>query len=273
MRALAILAPLALLAGCMELEAPAPGVTDEREWVLSGTFTRERTQDDLDHWCDVARAFGNECVLMESYPEQYRLTFASEAECRDARERLRERPNIVPGVCTGAPDPSPSPETPTSSAPGAPDGEFDLDVVRLTWSEGDPSDTHRMEWDVVEASRSDGLVTLQMTTYGIEGGDFRATFFLRVEEAPASLAHEKGAPEEGTFDLAYTEAVFWRGRPVDTVVSVSSDSVVRVTELDVERGRLAGSFHIDFMGRCTSAFNCNDENKLRRTVLDGSFGP
>lgn len=100
---LAILA--LLLAGCADAPYdPSPGFgdepTDARGVRLGGSFANDRTQEDIDAWCDVARKYGNECALMESYPEQFSLRFQTLDECEEARGELAAMPRVRPGACT-----------------------------------------------------------------------------------------------------------------------------------------------------------------------------
>lgn len=86
--------PLVLaLAGCL-----SPGVEGE-SWELHGAFTADRTQADMDAWCEVARAYGQECLLMESFPEQFRMSFSREVTCQEARQRVVSVPHTTAGAC------------------------------------------------------------------------------------------------------------------------------------------------------------------------------
>ena len=111
-----------LLTGCAELpyDPPPDGGIDagdhisQRPFFLGGSFTNDRTQEDIDAWCEVARKYGNECALMESYPEQFGLRFATPEDCTAAREELAAMPRVRPGSCREA-TASGDPETPTST--------------------------------------------------------------------------------------------------------------------------------------------------------------
>lgn len=92
MRAIALILA-ALAAGCS-----GPGVEGE-SWDLHGSFTTERTQADIDAWCEVAKAYENECVLMESFPEQFLLRFPTEAQCREALGRILAIPHTRSDGC------------------------------------------------------------------------------------------------------------------------------------------------------------------------------
>lgn len=102
MRVVPVLAAL-LLAGCAEgTYDPRPdgGVGATQPVSLHGSFTNDRTQEDIDAWCDLARRYGNDCALMESYPEQFRLGFSTSEECERARAELAGMPRVRPGACT-----------------------------------------------------------------------------------------------------------------------------------------------------------------------------
>ncbi|HET6404655.1 MAG TPA: hypothetical protein VFH78_08405 [Candidatus Thermoplasmatota archaeon] len=111
-----------LLAGCAEAPSEgggdlAPGAGDAMPHSLHGTFTQERTDATLDAWCDVAQRYGNPCMLMESFPEQYRLGFSSLEECTSARDELLAIEHARPGACEPDLPSSRDPETPVSSPP------------------------------------------------------------------------------------------------------------------------------------------------------------
>lgn len=95
-----------LFAGC--LGAPA------EEWVLGGAFTAERTQADVDALCDVARAHGVDCLLMESYPEQFSFRFRTEGACEDARADAAAVPHVVVRACVRV-TPTADPDAPASA--------------------------------------------------------------------------------------------------------------------------------------------------------------
>lgn len=268
-----------LLAGCAEAILPPAG--GELEWHLGGSWTTEYTEADIDAWCEIAKAYGNECLVMESFPPQYGLRFASEATCLQARSELLRLERIHVGECRRV-EPSADPEQPTStSAPsvtptheGPPQGpvtDYDVRTFRVTWWDGDPaSRKHDQTWDVVRAWSQDGLVRIEVTTHGIEGGDFR--FSLRYaprEPHGGVLFPSEGAGESGSFDFSYTEAIFWSGREIEGVAEVARGSYVRIEAQDEQTRTLRGSFHLDFVGRCPI---CEERGRSARTVLEGSFG-
>lgn len=78
-----------LLAGCAG-EANS-------EWALGGSFTAERTQDDIDAVCNASGQA--QCQLMESFPEQFSFRYATQAACRDAREAIQKVPHTRVGEC------------------------------------------------------------------------------------------------------------------------------------------------------------------------------
>lgn len=103
MRDISALLVALLLAGCAGAPTAPTLAGGEGDWWLHGTFSAERTQESLDAWCAVARAYDNECALMESYPEQYRLHFTHRADCEAARGELAAIEHVRPGECQGAP--------------------------------------------------------------------------------------------------------------------------------------------------------------------------
>lgn len=170
-----------------------------------------------------------------------------------------------------APDAGPAPPQPTPH-PGPADGGRALDVreFRVTWWDGEEgSRRHEMEWEVAGAWWRDGVATVNVTTSGIEGGDFRFRLWYRAD-APRMLHHAPGAEAAGTFDFAYTEEVFWSARPVTAVESVDPRSFVALRTHDPATGAASGTFLLDFVGTCEG---CGDYDRPRRTVLEGSFGP
>lgn len=165
----------------------------------------------------------------------------------------------------------------SSPSPGPDAGEpasFDLRDVRVAWRGDGVEGARELTWDVVAASWADGVGTLETTTEGVEGGDFRFTLRFRSGGPAERLTHDANLSAEGTFAFDYWEAVFWASRPVTRVESVDASSWVRLDELDTRGGRLAGAFHLDFVGRCgPDARQCVvGDDAPRRTVLDGRFG-
>lgn len=356
MRQLAIVLGV-LLAGCAEAPYdPSPGFRDgddisDRPYHLGGSFTNDRTQEDIDSWCDVARRYGNECVLMESYPEQFGLRFETFDDCAQARDELLAMPRVRAGSCsvaTGSGDhetPTSSPEEPSVSESWSLRGSFvagytrsDLDLwceiagefgqtcalmkseppqfswfldsyeacynarsriqaiesvrtqdcvemtpseasysvraFELIWRDGDdPARSWDMEWDVVRAWLDRGTITINVTTHGIEGGDFRFRVWMTPESTSGgALAHAPGGREPGTFDFLYNESPFWRGT-IDRVESVDPSSYVRIESRDDATGLLSGTFRLEFVGGCSRGSDCSEPDAAKRRVLDGRFGP
>lgn len=60
-----------LLAGC----------ADPVAYEISGAFTQDRTNDDLATFDAKVQSLNGEAVLMESFPEQYRVTFSTQGDC------------------------------------------------------------------------------------------------------------------------------------------------------------------------------------------------
>lgn len=109
--ALLVAAPLA---GCLEPQAPPS--TDEppaARWRLHGTFTTERTDEDMAEVCRIGTGNAS-CALMESFPEQYAFVFPTRDACEDARARIAAVPNARPGACVAL-EASGEPDAPTSS--------------------------------------------------------------------------------------------------------------------------------------------------------------
>lgn len=348
----ALVALAVVLAGCAELPYdPDPGFGDNsgtRPILLHGTFTNDRTQEDLDDWCDVAQRYGNTCALMESYPEQYRLRFSTFEECTQARNEIAAIPHTRPGSCAESSPPTADPDAPDSSEPNVPeswslrgvflpdhtkqdlddwcevaaevrqtcalmtseppqfswllasyeecndarfrlqrvgnldatscvemtpaDATYDVRTWQLTWSDGDER-TSTMEWDVVRAWREGPLVTINLTTRGIEGGDFRARLWFtpRDHDIDARLYHSPGGRAPGTFDFLYNESIFWSGDPIDRIVRVDPRSYVTLGVLDDPSHTLHGEFLLDFYAVCAGGSDCPEPDAEKRRVLDGSF--
>jgi len=76
-----------LLAGC--LDAPASA------WRFGGTFTLDYTDADRDAVCAAVREHNPDCVMMESFPEQYAFRFPSQAACEAAQARVVAIPNTA----------------------------------------------------------------------------------------------------------------------------------------------------------------------------------
>lgn len=80
------LALLALaLAGCAGEETPY-GVT--------GSFTEDRSDEDIEEVRELARSHGGEIVILESFPEQFQVRAMSLEECEAFREEVEQRPYI-----------------------------------------------------------------------------------------------------------------------------------------------------------------------------------
>lgn len=57
------------------------GCADSTEYRISGQFTTERTSEDLAEFDAKVQELGGEAVLMESWPEQFQVTFRVSAAC------------------------------------------------------------------------------------------------------------------------------------------------------------------------------------------------
>lgn len=261
----------ALAAGC--LQAPSsPPATDEEEWYLGGAFTTERTAEDIEAVCR-AGSGNRTCAIMESWPEQFGFRFTSEPACLVARGKIAQVPHVTVRNCVqlGA-TPIDAEEPVASTPPPRPTGDraatYDVRTFEVTWSDGAGREND-VEWEVVAAYLADGVITVNTTTHGIEGGDFRFTLWL-APAGPSGGVHffEPGAPERGTFDFDYREEPYWAGRFIDRVEHVDPSSYVRVVRAD-ERGLLEGTFHLDFTG---SGEGAPRDAATHRTILDGRFG-
>lgn len=264
-----------ILTGC----AQAPPATNGASVVLGGTFTHERTDETLRAWCAIAQRHGNECGLMESFPEQYVLRFQDHAACEEARRELLAVVHVRPGECRDVRAAAPAPEDVEDASPRVPSPpagpatrRYDVGAFAVTWTDPDEGRGHAMEWEVVRAWSDGTHVVVETTTHGIEGGDFRFTLWFRPREVSKGGMHfhEPDAPSPGTFDFAYTEAIFFAGRPIDAIESVDPTSFVSIAPVDDARGRLEGSFRLEFTGRCRG--DCVEgHDPPRRTILDGRF--
>lgn len=81
----ALLAAL-LLAGCTGPNAPI----ENQPTVLSGAFTADRTESDLDDFGATLARHDVDCPLMESFPEQFSCRMPL-ARCQDLRADLVEK--------------------------------------------------------------------------------------------------------------------------------------------------------------------------------------
>lgn len=101
MRLLLLPLGVLLLAGCLEAQRSPPAAS-ESEWMLGGSWTEGYTQADLDAWCAIAERYGNECIVMESFPPQFALRFDRLAECEAARAEVVALERIVARECRPA---------------------------------------------------------------------------------------------------------------------------------------------------------------------------
>lgn len=82
----------ALLSGCSG---------DAVSYRLSGAFTAERTQADLDDFSATVAPYSDDVAIMESFPEQFSIRGLDES-CEPLREVLLAKPYIASvGECTG----------------------------------------------------------------------------------------------------------------------------------------------------------------------------
>lgn len=120
MKAAATLALAILLTGCLSARndpgVPFDDMSDGEAWAFGGAWTTDHTQADLDAWCAIAREYGNECAVMESWPPQYMLRLTSEAQCQEARTRVLALDHISARECSRI-EPADDPDAPVSSPP------------------------------------------------------------------------------------------------------------------------------------------------------------
>jgi len=136
------------------IEEARPGACrGQSEVRLHGTFAPERTQATLDAWCDVAREHGNECALMESFPEQFALRFASFEACRRARADLAAIEHVRPGTCEAASPPADAPDEPVSSP-----AEREAWTLRGSWTRGYTEQDVRAWCEIAREYGNDCLV-------------------------------------------------------------------------------------------------------------------
>lgn len=103
MRLPAFLAAAILLAGCA---SPAAGPT----FALSGAFTPERTQQDLDEFHAIVAPYSDDVAILESFPEQFSIRGIT-GGCEQLRATLDAKDYVASvGTCrvetegTGDPD-------------------------------------------------------------------------------------------------------------------------------------------------------------------------
>ena len=109
MRRLAILAALAiLLSGCASVGS---GPT----FRLSGSFTAERTQADLDEFHAIVRPYSDDVAILESFPEQFVIRSIT-GGCDQLRATLQSKDYIASvGTCQRDEPASGDPDAATSS--------------------------------------------------------------------------------------------------------------------------------------------------------------
>lgn len=81
-----LLALLALpLAGC---------AGEETSYGVTGSFTEDRSDEDIEEVRELAHAQGGEIVILESFPEQFQVRALSLEECEAFREEVEQKPYI-----------------------------------------------------------------------------------------------------------------------------------------------------------------------------------
>jgi hypothetical protein len=91
---LVVLAVLVLgslaLAGCHEaVDEAGP------EWRLSGSFTEETTQEDLDALVAMLEPYGATMAVLESFPLQFQITGPDPDDCPEVREMLLDHERVA----------------------------------------------------------------------------------------------------------------------------------------------------------------------------------
>ena len=61
---------------------------------LSGAFTAQRTQADIEEFHEIVAPFSSDVRIMESFPEQFVVAGMSKTGCDDARSQLVGKPYI-----------------------------------------------------------------------------------------------------------------------------------------------------------------------------------
>lgn len=71
----------------------------EEDHVVGGSFTQDRTQADLDDFFARVEAWGGESVLLESFPEQFRVTLPA-TDCYLFAQEVEDLPYVANvGAC------------------------------------------------------------------------------------------------------------------------------------------------------------------------------
>lgn len=97
-----------LLSGC---GTPESGPSFQ----LSGAFTADRTQEDLDEFDAIVRPYSDDIAIMESFPEQFAIR-GIEGGCEQLRATLDAKDYIATvGACTPESEPGDDADDPTSS--------------------------------------------------------------------------------------------------------------------------------------------------------------
>lgn len=77
-----------LVPGCA---TPQPDADDGADHEVSGTFTRNATQAQMDELANYTRDRGGEIAFLESFPVQFRASNLTEEACGDVRSYAGER--------------------------------------------------------------------------------------------------------------------------------------------------------------------------------------
>lgn len=85
MRALLLLTTTILLAGC---------ASEGDSYRLSGAFTAERTNADMQEFNDLVDDYSDDVAIMESFPEQFAINHMHHG-CEELRAKLLEKSYIA----------------------------------------------------------------------------------------------------------------------------------------------------------------------------------
>lgn len=97
MRLILALLFAASLAGC---------TNDPTDVSLGGTFSSQRTQNDLTDFHFTVEAFAKDVAIMESFPERFNIQGLTQSQCEDLFARLEVKSYLTSlGPCISASNP------------------------------------------------------------------------------------------------------------------------------------------------------------------------
>lgn len=95
--ALALLTVFPALAGCA---TPEPDGAGDQTYQVSGTFSENATQAQMEELGNHTRDRGGEIFYLESYPVQFRATNLTEQACEEVRSFAEDRAYVADvGAC------------------------------------------------------------------------------------------------------------------------------------------------------------------------------